>query len=97
MSKPVYTFATWRVKDGQLDSVLSVLAELSVRSSAEPGNLVYKVHQSNSDASTLVLFEGYRDELALEEHRKSEHYQALVVEKIIPLLQDREIVITTQV
>jgi quinol monooxygenase YgiN len=94
--KPVYTFAKWRVKEGQLETVLSLLVELTAKSTAEEGNLLYKIHQSNLDANMLILFEGYKDESALAEHRKSEHFQTLVIEKIIPLLDDREIVITTQ-
>ena len=94
--KAVYTFATWQVKEGKLDTVLSLLAELSAKSTAEEGNLLYKIHQSNSDANTLVLFEGYKDESALAEHRKSEHYQTLIVGKILPLLEERDIVITTR-
>ena len=43
--KPVYTFAKWRVKQGQLAAVLSQLAELMAKSTAEKGNLLYKVHQ----------------------------------------------------
>jgi len=97
MSKEaVYTFAKWRVKEGRLSAVLSLLAELTAKSTAEKGNLVYKIHQSNSDANALVLYEGYKDESALAEHRESEHFQALVVGKIIPLLEDREIIITSQ-
>jgi len=94
--KPVYTFAKWRVKEGQLAAVLGLLAELMARSTAEEGSLLYEVHQSNSDANTLILFEGYKDESALTKHRQSEHYQTLVSGKIIPLLEDREIVVTTQ-
>jgi (4S)-4-hydroxy-5-phosphonooxypentane-2,3-dione isomerase len=94
--KPVYTFAKWRVKEGQVAAVLSLLVELTAKSTAEYGNLLYKVHQSTSDANTLILFEGYTDESALAEHRKSEHFQTLVVAKIVPLLEDREIVVTTQ-
>ena len=94
--KPVYTFATWRVKEGQLAAVLTMLAELMAESTAEQGNLLYQIHQSNSDVNTLVLFEGYKDESALTGHRNSEHYQTLVVEKLIPLLESREIVIASQ-
>lgn len=94
--KTIYTFAKWRVKEGQLETVLSLLVELTIKSTAEEGNLLYKIHQSNSDPNTLILFEGYKDESALAEHRKSEHFQTLVIGKIIPLLDDREIVITTQ-
>lgn len=93
----VYTFAKWRVKDGERATVLSLLAELRARSLAEEGNLAYEVHESSSDESVLILFEGYRDESALAEHRQSEHYQKLVAGKILPLLEDREIVVTTRV
>lgn len=94
--KPVYTFAKWRVKEGQLAAVLRLLADLTAKSTAEEGNLLYKIHQSLSDANTLILLEGYTDEAALAEHRNSEHFQTLVLGKIIPLLEDREIVVTTQ-
>ncbi len=94
--KPVYTFAKWRVKEGQLVAVLDLLADLTAKSTAEDGNLVYKIHQSLSDANTLILLEGYKDESALAEHRNSEHFQTLVIGKIIPLLEDREVVVTTQ-
>ena len=91
--KPVYTFAKWRVKEGRLETVLDLLAELTAKSTAEAGNLLYQIHQAIGDANTLVLVESYRDERALAEHRNSEHYRALIVGKIIPLLEDREIVI----
>src|SRR5215470_371763 len=38
--KPVYTFAQWRVKDGQLAAVLGLLAELMAKSTAEEGSLL---------------------------------------------------------
>ena len=95
-TKPIYTFAKWQVKEGKLEIVLNLLTEVAAKSIAEEGNLLYQIHQSNSNANTLVLFEGYKDEKALAEHRNSEHYQTLVIEKIIPLLEDREIVLATQ-
>ncbi|TDQ09480.1 putative quinol monooxygenase [Pedobacter metabolipauper] len=94
--KPIYAFAKWRVKEGQLDTVLNLLTEVVKKSTGEEGNLFYKVHQSNSDANTLILFEGYNDEEALEEHRNSEHFQKIVVGEIVPLLQDREVILTTR-
>ncbi|HKU72355.1 MAG TPA: antibiotic biosynthesis monooxygenase [Pyrinomonadaceae bacterium] len=94
--KPVYTFAKWRVKEGQLLAVLDLLADLTAKSTAEEGNLLYKIHQSLSDANTLILLEGYKDDSALADHRNSEHYQTLVIGKLIPLLEDREVVVTMQ-
>ena len=94
--RPVYTFAKWRVKEGQLDGVLDLLADLTAKSAAEEGNLLYQIHRSISDANTLILYEGYQDEAALAAHRNSDHFQTLVIGKIIPLLEDREIVLATR-
>jgi len=94
--KPIHAFAKWQVKEGQLDTVLNLLTDVVKKSSQEKGNLFYKVHQSNSEANTLILFEGYKDEAALAEHRNSEHFQTVVVGQIVPLLEAREVIVTTQ-
>ncbi len=92
----IYTFAKWRVKEGNLQIVLSLLAEVAAKSTSEAGNLFYKVHQSNSDQNTLILFEGYENESALNEHRNSEYFQTLVVGRIIPLLENREVILASE-
>ena len=94
--QPVYTFAKWQVKNGHLDNVLNLLAAVAKKSVEEKGNLFYKVHQSNADANTLILFEGYNDATAVEEHRNSEYFQNIVIGKIIPLLENREVILASQ-
>jgi len=94
--KPVTVFAKWQVKEGELHTVLNLLTEVALKSTAEEGNLFYKVHQNNADANTLLLFEGYRDEVALTAHRESEHFQTLVIGQIVPLLAQREVTIATE-
>ncbi|MDJ1482226.1 putative quinol monooxygenase [Cytophagaceae bacterium YF14B1] len=91
----IYVFAKWKVKEGQLETVLGLLPDVVKKSTEEEGNLLYKIHQSNSDPNTLVLFEGYKDEAALNEHRNSSHFQTLVVGQIVPLLEGREVTLTT--
>jgi quinol monooxygenase YgiN len=92
---PVHVFATWKVKEGQIENVLHLLKEVHDESIKEEGNLFYKVHQSNSDKNTLVLFEGYINEEAVTAHRNSSHFQDLVIGKIVPLLENRDIFLTT--
>jgi quinol monooxygenase YgiN len=94
---PVHTFATWKVKEGEIENVLNLLKTLQTESVKESGNLFYTIHQSNSDANTLVLFEGYTSESAVAEHRESSHFQEFVLGKIVPLLENREIVLTTPI
>jgi autoinducer 2-degrading protein len=96
MSKQaIHVFAKWQVKQGELITVLSLLPEVVKKSKAEEGNLFYEILQDNSDADTLILFEGYKDGAALAEHRNSEHFQTIVIGKIVPLLKDREVNLTT--
>lgn len=95
-TKPVYTFAKWQVKEGNLETILPLLAEVAKKSRAEKGNLLYKVHQSNTDVNTILLYEGYKDEAAVEEHRRSDYFQAIVIERIVPLLEKREVVLATE-
>jgi len=92
---PVHVFATWKVKESQIENVLHLLKAVHDESIKEEGNLFYKVHQSNSDVNTIVLFEGYSNEAAVAEHRNSVHFQDLVLGKIVPLLDNREIILAT--
>src|SRR5690242_5321119 len=94
---PVYTFAKWQVKEGQLHTVLNILKEVAQKSSEEKGNLFYKVHQSHADANTLLLFEGYASNVAVEEHRNSSYFQQLVIGQIVPNLVNREVMLASEV
>jgi len=93
----IYVFAKWQVKEGELDTVRELLLEVIEKSIKEEGNLFYKVLQSHSDTHLLVLFEGYRDETSLEVHRNSTHYQDLVIGKIVPRLEKREVILTSDI
>jgi len=95
--KPVHVFAIWQVKEGQLETVLGLLGEAAIKSREEAGNLFYDAHQSNTDANTIVLFEGYTSEEAIAEHRNSVHFQEIVVGKIVPLLESRQVILTTPI
>jgi quinol monooxygenase YgiN len=94
-SSAVHVIAKWKVKPGELTKVLALLPEVAKASSAEEGNLFYKIQQDNTDPDTQLLFEGYRDETAAAAHRSSEHFQTIVVGQIVPLLEAREINIAT--
>ncbi|MCI3936005.1 antibiotic biosynthesis monooxygenase [Chryseobacterium aahli] len=93
----IYVYAQWQVKERKLDSVLEIMKKAAQKSSEEEGNLFYKIHQSKADKNTLILFEGYENESALEFHKNSEHYQNLVVQQIIPLLEKREVILMDQI
>jgi len=93
--KTITTFAKWQVIEGQLENVLSLLKEAVAKSSAEAGNLKYQVFQGNENDHTLMLFEEYTDKEALDFHRSSPHFQEVVVQKIVPLLENREVILAS--
>jgi quinol monooxygenase YgiN len=83
--------ARWQVGDGHLDEVLELVAQLAPASLAEPGCLGYEVYRGVDAPGSLLLLERYRDAQALEAHRQSPHYQALVLGRILPLLAARRV------
>ena len=94
---PIHVFARWKVKEGQLQAVLTLVKALRTKTIAEKGNLFYQIHQSRADANTLLLFEGYADEAAQQAHAHSDHFTTLAVEQIIPLLEEREVTLATPI
>lgn len=96
-TKPIIAFAKWQVKENHLDEVLTLLEEVVPKSRKEPGNLFYQIYKSTSNPNTIVLYEGYIDEAAVEEHRNTPHFQKVIIEKIIPLLENREVTLTTSI
>lgn len=94
--KPVYLFAKWQVKQGHLDDVLPLLAEMTQHTRKEEGNLFYRIHQGINDAHTLMLYEGYVDTAAVEAHRNAAHFQNLVLGKILSKLESREALLTLE-
>ena len=94
---PVHVFATWKVGEDYIENVLHLLKTVQDESIKEEGNLFYKIHQSISDLNTIILFEGYTNQAAVAAHRNSPHFQNLVLGKIVPLLDNREIVLTNPV
>ncbi|PAM93755.1 antibiotic biosynthesis monooxygenase [Flavobacterium sp. IR1] len=94
---PVHVFATWKVKEGQIENVLNLLKTVHDESVKEKGNLFYTIHQSNSDANTLVLFEGYTNDDAVLQHREAVYFQEIVLGQIVPLLEKRDIILATPV
>jgi (4S)-4-hydroxy-5-phosphonooxypentane-2,3-dione isomerase len=89
-TKPVYLFAKWKIREGNLERVLRLMPELAALSAAEEGCIFYQVHQGRNEPKTLMLYECYRDEAALDAHRASEHFQRMVMGEIVPLLESRE-------
>ncbi|WP_134701922.1 putative quinol monooxygenase [Ammoniphilus sp. YIM 78166] len=83
--------ARYTVKKGKTKEVLDYLRVMAEKvNECEPGCRVYSVHQSTEQAESIVLYEVYEDDTALEEHRNTPHFKEIIEGKVIPLLEKRE-------
>jgi quinol monooxygenase YgiN len=63
---------TFRPEDR--DEIATILRELAAASRQEPGCVNYVPHRIESDPDTIVIYEQYRDQAALDAHRNSSHF-----------------------
>ena len=72
----VILHVTVQVKSEHLVEFLEVLRHDAVRSEEdEPGCLRFDVVQDREDPNRFYYYEVYKDEAALEEHRKTPHFK----------------------
>ncbi|TPE65059.1 antibiotic biosynthesis monooxygenase [Sandaracinobacter neustonicus] len=72
----IAVIATIRVKPGtaaEFEATFTALAQ-AVRAN-EPGNLVYQLTRSRTEADTYKVLEVYADEAAIAAHRDSAHFR----------------------
>lgn len=66
-----------KVKDGEGASFEKVAKELQAKVAAnEPGCDYYALHKTD-DPTVYVFIERYKDQAAIEAHRKSDHFRTL--------------------
>jgi len=78
-------------KPDQSETVANLLGELAIKTRTEPANLYYEFFRSTVDKSHFVILEKYSDPRGLEAHRDTDHFQKIGMQKIIPLLVQREV------
>jgi quinol monooxygenase YgiN len=66
--------------------VRSLLAELAVRSRAEPGCVAFDVFQSQGDARWFLLAERWESPSALDAHRQAAAFREIYQPRVLPLV-----------
>lgn len=87
----IVAFARWRAKEGEVEAVKARALEMAVASRLEPGCLEYRVHQAAGDPREILLYERYESMEALDAHRASPHFKAIVLGQVLPRLELREV------
>ena len=70
---------TWVANPGKEGEVAQIFHKLEEASRQEPGCLMYIVHRHRADPRRFFIYEQYRDDAALDAHRRSPHFQKYAV------------------
>ena len=73
------------------DEIQAHLIALTAPSRAEPGCVSYVPHFLADDACTVVIYEQYADEAALEHHRNTEHFKQHAISGLYQRMQERSL------
>ncbi|MDE1154895.1 MAG: putative quinol monooxygenase [Acidobacteriaceae bacterium] len=84
-------FVRMKFREEDRKGIEEVLIPLAEASRQEPGCLAYTPHWMESEPDTLLLYEQYRDEAALEHHRASEHFKQYAVGGLYQKMLDRQL------
>ena len=69
--------ATLKVQDGKQAEFEAIFTDLAKQVRAnEPGNIVYQLTKSRTEANTYKVLELYADEAALKHHGGTEYFKA---------------------
>lgn len=79
----------WVAKAGNEDEVHSILQQLGEASRQEPGVINYTTHVDAENPREFFIYEKYHDAAGLEAHQQTAHFQELVLQRAIPLLETR--------
>jgi quinol monooxygenase YgiN len=91
-SGEIVVIARWQPSPGTEDTIATTLDALVTASRAEAGCLGYGAY--HPDGGEIIIVERYSDREAAEAHRRSDHFQRLALEQIVPLLAGRNVAVT---
>ncbi len=77
------------VKDDR-NKVADILRNLALASRQEPGCVTYVPHHVDGDPETVLIYEQYRDQAAVDAHRASSHFEQYAVGGLYQLMKERE-------
>lgn len=80
-----------RFEDAEHDAIKAHLIALTEGSRQEPGCVSYIAHFISDDATTVLIYEQYRDEAALEAHRETPHFKEHAIGGLYQRMRERHL------
>jgi quinol monooxygenase YgiN len=73
------------------DAVYEVLRHLTAATRREPGCVSYIPHFVEGEGCTVLIYEQYVDEAALEHHRGSPHFHQYAIGGLYQMMKERQL------
>lgn len=89
--RPISFLVKMKFSEEDRSEIQSMLGPLTEASRKEPGCLTYVPHWLQGESATLVIYEQYQDEVALEAHRGTKHFQQYAVSGLYQKMREREV------
>lgn len=80
-----------RFPSEERNDVTEMLRELALASRQEPGCVSYDPHRIDGDPDTILIYEQYKDQAAVEAHRASVHFQRYAIGGLYQRMKDRAV------
>lgn len=81
--------ARYVVTEGHESKVARLLRKNAEASRSEPGCLEFSVYQEIDDSRAFLLYERYTSEDAFQAHRWTPHFEDIIEQQVVPLLDER--------
>jgi quinol monooxygenase YgiN len=80
-----------RFKAEDREQMREALRAATAASRKEPGCVTYIPHFVDGDPDTILIYEQYKDEAAVEAHRASDHFKKYVVGGLYQRMLERSV------
>jgi quinol monooxygenase YgiN len=73
------------------EDIAEILSQLAAASRQEPGCVSYVPHLVEGEVCTVLIYEQYADEAALEHHRTTPHFHQYAVGGLYQKMRNRQV------
>lgn len=80
-----------RFEQNDIEKVAELLGPLTAASRKEPGCVTYIPHFVEDEPATVLIYEQYADEAALDHHRGTPHFHQYAIGGLYQLMKDRQL------
>jgi len=79
-----------RFEPGDHDEIVEILCKLTEGSRKEPGCVSYICHFVEGDPGTVLIYEQYADQAAVDHHRETPHFKQYAIGGLYQKMLDRQ-------